>query len=377
MNDIISPYGENQSFNNKKKYSDKIRKIIFKGNNHSQILLSDKKINIKNLNLNLSNFNKKSEVNNEIIHSHRNYSKISFPFIKEKKDKKFDFFNSEKKELLSHNENFFSEINNEKKIKTGLNINSFLKREKGDSKILNIQSKKNTKNKNMNKINQIVNFLINSPLSNNTKNIYSKPIEKNRFPREKMIDPLYYIKYNINMTPKNENSSNGLRDYLKEIEKNIDLDDNKPYFLSNIKDINYGKIHVEHSNFSQSKIEANYKELLTKTKTYKNFKFSRNEDNSYIIKKNKIKKNVKENERKKKKSIIRDKFIKLLDYQNKKKGIIFRGNNMDKTFMKYISFDERMDNILNSSRQTQYSINKKSKYHESLINKINNIYKSY
>ena len=369
MNDIISPYGENQSFNNKKKYSDKIRKILFKGNNHSQILLSDKKINIKNLNLNLSNFNKKSEVNNEIIHSHRNYSKISFPFIKEKKDKKFDFFNSEKKELLSHNES---------KIKTGLNINSFFKREKEyGSNVLNIQSKKNTKNKNMNKINQIVNFLINSPLSNNTKNIYSKPIEKNRFPREKMIDPLYYIKYNINMTPKNENSSNGLRDYLKEIEKNIDLDDNKPYFLSNIKDINYGKIHVEHSNFSQSKIEANYKELLTKTKTYKNFKFSRNEDNSYIIKKNKIKKNVKENERKKKKSIIRDKFIKLLDYQNKKKGIIFRGNNMDKTFMKYISFDERMDNILNSSRQTQYSINKKSKYHESLINKINNIYKSY
>ena len=43
----------------------------------------------------------------------------------------------------------------------------------------------------MNQINQIVNFLINSPLSNNTKNIYSKPIEKNRFPREKMIDPLY------------------------------------------------------------------------------------------------------------------------------------------------------------------------------------------
>ena len=85
--------------------------------------------------------------------------------------------------------------------------------------------------------------------------------------------------------------------------------------MSNIKDINYGKIHVEHSNFSQSKIEANYKELLTKTKTYKNFKFSRNEDNSYIIKKNKIKKNVKENERKKKKSIIRDKFINRWSYQ--------------------------------------------------------------
>ena len=51
--------------------------------------------------------------------------------------------------------------------------------------------------------------------------------------------------------------------------------------------------------------------------------------------------------------------------------------NFEKNIDKYISFDTRINNILKISKHTQNNVNQKSKEHEIMINKINQLYDSY
>ena len=241
---------------------------------------------------------------------------------------------------------------------------------------INIHVKKQRKF-NFNEVEKIVNSLINSPKSNLSEKKESYPRENKRFPKEKMIDPLYYIKYNVNYDLKNKNSSQDFNQYIKEIENDANLHKTKPRLLNETRDVNYGKIQIDTSGLNNNKI--NYKDLFAKNEEPKNFMFGKNEN--YYYKKIRNQNYIKMNHNKKRLIMI-SRFKKLLNnnYKNNTKD---RNNKKfiesfaNKAIDEYRSFDDRMKILLNNTKMTENNINQTSKYHEKLINKINHINKYY
>ena len=367
---------ENKFINKGKEFSKKIRKIILneeikKTNNK----LSKEEIDLKNFNINMrklmqSPINDNDNANdNDIIDSERIKTKNSLPLIKSN-NKIYDSLNTEKK-------NFDSEVyDNDAAIKIKNKKINDIKHFRNDG--LNIRIKRNKKFNKFTEVEKIVNSLINSPKNYLSENIKSNGTEKKlKFPKEKMIDPLYYIKYNVNFNSTSKNSSKGFYQFIKEIEKDADSHKNKQRLLNETRDVNYGKIQIDTSNFSSDKIY--FKDLFAKFEKPKNFVFDKNDINYY----KKIRNHdfIKMN-RKKRRLIMISRFKKLLNEnynlnnkdKNNKKLI---ESYADKDLNKYRSFDDRMKILLNNTKITENNINQTSKYHDKLINKINHINKCY
>ena len=221
----------------------------------------------------------------------------------------------------------------------------------------------------------IVNSLINNQKGNLEYfiNSYKKEEEKRKYPREKMIDPLYYIKYNINKKPLEKGVDKSFKQYIQ------DLDETKKeaFLLKENTGVNYGKIQIDNSNFSDNEDEKKCRQILKNMKKRKDFNFDLKDLNYYKkIKNNNNNIDLKKIE-KRRKNIMVSKFKKLLIDTYRNKNIKFIDSYIDKKITAYKSFDERMKIILNNTKITENNINLKSKYHEKLINKINNIYKNY
>ena len=359
---------ENKFINKGKEFSKKLRKVIF--NEELKLTnnkLSNEEIILKNFNINIRKIihsQMNNNDNNGILNSERIDNKNSLPLIKNNNNNKtYD-------SLKVGNEENDSGVG----IKIRKNRNIEIKKFKNNG--LNIHIKKHKKY-NFNEVEKIVNSLINSPKNNLSEKKESHIKENKRFPREKMIDPLYYIKYNVNYDSKNKNSSQDFNQYIKEIEEDANLHKTKPRLLNETRDVNYGKIQIEASNFNSNKI--NYKDLFAKNEEPKNFVFGKNEINYYkkIRNQNHIKMN-----RNKKRLIMISRFKKLLNenYKNNNKdnnNKIFVESYANKAINEYRSFDDRMKILLNNTKLTENNINQTSKYHEKLINRINHINKCY
>ena len=361
---------ENKFINKGKEFSQKLRKVIL----NEELKLTNSKltkeeINLKNFNINIRKIvhsPMNNNDNNDIINSERIDKKNSLPLIKNN-NKAYD---SLKLENNMENEE------NDKKIGIKIKKNRNIEIKNFKNNCLNIHIKKHKKF-NLNEVEKIVNSLINSPKNNLSEKIESHKKENKRFPREKMIDPLYYIKYNVNYDSKNKNSSQDFNQYIKEIEADANMHKTKPRLLNETRDINYGKIQIDTSNFNNNKI--NYKDIFENNEEPKNFVFGKNGINYYtkIRNKNYIRMN-----RNKKRLIMISKFKKLLNEN-------YRRNNKDRNDKKFVesytnkaineyrSFDDRMKILLNNTKLTENNINQTSKYHEKLINRINHINKCY
>ena len=301
---------------------------------------------------------------NNIFTKRKNYRHF-LPFIKNKND---NHFNSSKIE------NNLSEGNNNKlRNEETITIREKKKGKYFRNKRLDIRTKRNNKYKNSEEVNNIVNSLINSSNNNIDKNIYSydKAKENKKFPREKTIDPLYYIKYNIN----NKSLSKGVDKSFNKYMQDINETKKEEIVLNANREINYGKIQVDPSNYINNEDENKFKYMLRQIREKRNFNFGTRDINYFKKIKNPIisfDKRKRENDNK-----LVLKLRKLLIDINKKNKTKYIESNIVKKIDKCKSFDERMDIILNNTKITEANINKTSKYHEKLINKINYIYKSY
>jgi len=331
MNDKIS--NAIDSFYYRKDYSKTIRKKLL----NKELKEYNDQISNSNSNIKDSSLNKIDKLNLPDIHNNR---------------------------MIRNRNNNNLKVGKSNIIKNKTKENNF---EKID---LNIHTKKNNKNKNFVEINKIVNSLINNQNDNSEYfiNSYKQTEEKRKYPREKMIDPLYYIKYNIGNKPLEKGVDKSFKQYIQ------DLDENRkePFVLKESTGVNYGKIQIDHSNFSDNDNEKKYRLILKNMNKRKDFVFDLKDSNYY----KKIK-NYSNNLERRRKNILLSKFKKLLIDINKNKNIKFIQSYINKKIKGYKSFDERMEAILNNTKTTENNINLKSKYHEKLINKINNIYKNY
>lgn len=355
MNELATPSVKNNSINKGKEFSRKIRNIILKEETKSSNTKLSEENYLKDFKINLDKIVSKHKSKIDQIVSNRNYTKISLPFIMDKNKNKN--LNSFKTENLLNDGNEFNDIINAIKNK---------KRKNFTNDKMDYKSKKNKKYKNFIEVNKIVNSLINSP--KNTRNEFlnlQDKVEKIKYPREKMIDPIYYIKYNITNKKLKKGADKSFNQYIQEIE---DIN-SEPVFLKETSGVNYGNIRIEHPNTNTK--EKTYRDLLKEMDKRKDFIFELKDLNYYKRIKNK-KRNEKNN-----KSEIASKFKKLIIDVHKKKNIKLIDSFIDNKIDKYKSFDERMNLLLNNTKSTENNIKQKSKYHEKLITKINNIYKSY
>ena len=228
------------------------------------------------------------------------------------------------------------------------------------------------------KVNKIINLLLNSENKVNLKRFNSHIKKQNRFPKEKMIDPIHYIKYNLQKDPFDFSLYKGINNIMNEIGK---TDRNKEYEINLIKrarDINNKKIEVDHLNIPNSEnnlYKRKYEDMMKQTKHYESFHFNINDYLQNRIKKNSHLQN------------IFDKTYKFhLDKKDGNKRYIFderkirtnkRQIDFETKYKEFISFDKRINNILNLSKQTEKNVNQKSKEHEKMINRINSIINSF
>ena len=235
MNDLT----ENKSINKGKEYSQKLRKIILNEELQSpKNKLHHEDLNYKNFNIKMKNLIHTPNYGSNILNSDKTYSKISLPLIKTEKNRDSE---REKGIVLSignYNEkdskikkNKYMNKNNEGKLFR----NNILKYNKKHKKFINSAE-----------VNKIVNSLINSPEINLNEyfNSQSKE-EKKKYPREKMIDPIYYIKYNTKYKSVDKEKSKGFKKYIQDIGDDTESHKNNERLLNETKDINYGKIQVD------------------------------------------------------------------------------------------------------------------------------------
>ena len=244
---------------------------------------------------------------------------------------------------------------------------------------------KNNDNKNKSKkisrsieVNKIVNSLINSS-DEEYKNDKNLIIDK--FPKDKSVDPFSYIKYNLRKNPYDKTIYKGINTIINQIGKGILREEYENNLIQKASDVNNLKIDSNHFKAPLGEAiiyKKKYEDMINQTKIYKSFYFNKNENSknklkgkfysphynilneTYKIYFNRKFKFTPEN---KNNRIERNKTKTELEFENK--------------IDKYLSFDSRINNILFISKNTEDNINKKSKEHKKMINKINFIFNSY
>lgn len=238
-------------------------------------------------------------------------------------------------------------------------------------------------------VNRIVNTLLNS-VNNESRRRYLKTItRKTVFPKEKTINPINYIKFNLQTNPYDKNLFKGISLVMKQLGNNQLKDNYESNLIKKASDINNLKIdneHIEAPLNEALKYKKIYDNMINQTRSSKSFNFNRGE---------KYQKKEKMKEFKQYQNIL-DKNYRI--YFNKKFGPSHDNLNQNKNdknsnkieqkeskrdvelennLEKYISFDRRIDNILLVSKNTEDYVNEKSKEHEEMLNKINFLFNSY
>ena len=337
--------------------------------------------------------NKVANENNNIkIH---NINSFFFKFNQNNRNLFFSQYSKNNNIECNNDNNEINNDNNNSNINLSTDITSN-KNLKNNIKLLPIKpingyGKIKNKKKNLSsdiRVNKIINSLIN-PKSEDDEyykksDSYFKKEEnnKNYYPKEKMIDPIYYIKYNLN-TPRNPKEKplyKGINKIIKEITKGYS---NKEYSINLLKrsrEISNRKIEIKHLNVPNSEnniYKKKYEDMLNQTKHCKSFHFNKND-----FYQNKLKQYSPY------KSVLDRTYKFYFDNQIKdKQQDIEETNrnwskrniklNLKKSIDKYLSFDTRVNNILRLSKNTEKNVNEKSKVHEKMINEINKIIKTY
>jgi len=347
MTDIVSTFIKNKNIDQKKELIPKdVDKIIRRFNSNTNItsfFIKDSEIEgFENNNLSPNN-NKK------------NYSSKEF------------------NNYTEHKVNVIRKMNNN----NYLNFNSL----KNDKKLIPINStpysQKINKIHKITKINNIINSLIETHKNENKLVSYRDKNYTNKYPIENSISPVNYIKYNLQKSPLDLSSYNGIRKLMKEIGK---MEDNKKPIINMVKKvrfINTHKIESDHLNFAENENNRQYKkylEMLRQTKKngsfHFNHSFSQNKKRFQYYElyqnisnkayKNNINKSFEENKTE-------------LPKINKSRSRIDAYN--EKNINKFIPFDTRIDSLLRLTKKNEAKVKELSKEHQKMMEQINNVYK--
>ena len=267
-------------------------------------------------------------------------------------------------------------------MKRNMNNNNYFNCLKNDKKIFPLKStpysQKLNKIHKITKINNIINSLIETKKNENKLVSYTAKKLLNKYPIEKSISPVNYIKYNLLKNPLDLSSYIGINKLMKEVGK---IEDNKKPIINMIKKvklINIHKIESEHLNFTENEDNRQYKNFLEMFKQTKkkgsfhfNHSFSHNKKRfqnyelyQNITKrtyKNYIDKSFEENKSE-------------LPKINKSRSRIKIYN--EKNINEFIPFDTRINSLLKLSKKNEAKVKEMSKEHQKMIEQINKVHKS-
>ena len=351
---------------------------------------NSRNINNNQLKVNLSSKeyidnNNNIYINKSKIYKNNNLTKSLNSLIKNTSNKKFnstiDRDNSYKNQYNIRNKNFtILNYMNDYNIKE--NNNKYLTSEIYDyNESLNNDDDKKRLSHSI-EVNKIIDSLINK-VYHKEKSKYKKiQIKKSNFPKDRSIDPVNYIKYNLQKNPYDKKLYKGISRVMDIIGKNSTVTEYDNNMIKKASDINYLKIESDHMDapFSEEKkYKKNYEDMMGHSRNFKSFNFNKNinlkkyNNKRYSPYHKILDKNYKEyfnkkfgfmNERLNDNNIIE---------QNKTKADKFFKKNIEK----YISFDKRLNEIVLISKNTENNASKKSKEHEKMLNRITSVINNF
>ena len=406
MSDILSSYLDNDSIYKRNKSSAKIKKILLTKNLKSS-KVSESQNNIKNLYHNNSRQNLDkilSKLKQTQLYKYtfiKDYKKLPNNYNKKSRDNSFKNYNSFnspyniKTFISTPTKNFFNDEtnidstqnnndSNIKNISTYFTTNKNIKGYRTNRILLPIKQLNSYEKINSNKKNRQMEIdkILNS-LTNNTNNFNKlllsnkKERKKSDFPNEKMIDQKHYIKYNLLKNPLDKSLYKGINSFMKE-----NGDNEITNLLKRAKAINDSRVEIGHLDVHDSDnniYKKKYEDLISQTKNYESFHFNKNKLTYNKLRKYSPYQNILDRMYK---IYLHNHFpnqrqIQDFNYIEANKNQIKLDINFEKNIDKYISFDTRINNILKLSKYTENNVNQKSKEHEIMINKINQLYDSY
>ena len=408
MSDILSSYLENDSIYKRNKSSSKIKKIILTKNLKSaKVSLSQS--NLKNLYQNNSRQNLDKimrKVKPTQLYKYtfiKDYKKLSNDYNANSRENSFKnvnsfnspynintFISTPTKNFFSDDTNIDSTQNNNdsnvKNISTDFTNNKNIKGYRTNRILLPIKQFNSYEKINSNKnnrqmeINKILNSLTNNTNNNNMNKLLlynKKEKKKSEFPMEKMIDPKHYIKYNLLKNPMDKSLYKGINSFMKENGDNEITNLLKRAKAINARRAAIGRLDVPESGNNIYK--KKYEDMISQTKNYESFHFNKNKLTYNKLRKYNPYQNILDRTYK---IYINNNFPNLrqkrdFNFIEANKNQTKLDTNFEKNIDKYISFDTRVNNILKLSKHTENNVNQKSKEHEIMINRINQLYDSY
>lgn len=339
---------------------------------------------IKNDN-NLSKYYRENKNYSYITYNNKYENSFSSNFNKFGTD---SFFSSKENNCNEESNNNNYKTNNSKIIDNNEANNLNKKDNNDDIKILKLKALNPSQKKiikkiiHENKIKKIIDSLLNSSKKDNYNRFISetKSEEKIRFPKEKMIDPIRYIRCNMQKDQMDKSLYRQIESLMKDGgKKSI----SKEYEINLLKKANYinnNHIDINHLNIPDNEnnlYKKKYEDMIKQTKYYESFHFNKKD---YLHRK--LKKYLPYQN-------ILDRTYKTYLYKDREFGykrqnfndIIKKKNKskikLEKNINEYIPFDTRLNNIIKSSKETEKNATQKSKEHEKMIKKINKIICSY
>ena len=290
-----------------------------------------------------------------------NLNKIKFPI---------SLINKKSKSIRNRNaniSNYYSDYYIDESTNKCLYINT---KENKNSYNLSIINKEKKEDHSL-EVNKIMDSLIHKEPIDKNKNIYRKIKKKKiKFPKEKSIDPINYIKYNLQKYPFNKTLYKGYNTIMKIQGKSNIKEDCENNMIKKASDIYSMKLDSEHLDApwdEEKKYKKNYEDLIkAQTRTYKSFNFNRNEKTPHIKRVSPHQKLLDKNY----KIYFNKKFNLTKENSEKKHNKTKMGVFFEKNIDKYISFDKRLNNILILSKNNADNACKKSKEHEKMLDKI-------
>ena len=334
------------------------------GDNHSSKIYPNK-----------GNILLKEFIRNKTIMGNKNINpnKIKFP-ISLINNKAKSIRNSNRNNRNANISNYYSDYYINESSNKHLYLNS---KDNKNSYNLNISNKERKEDFSI-EVNKIMDSLIHKEPIDENKNKYRKIQKKKiKFPKEKSIDPINYIKYNLQKNPFNKKLYKGYNTIMKIQGKTHLKEDYENNMIKKASDIYSLKLDSDHLDApldEAKKYKKSYEDLIKdQTRTYKSFNFNRNKKSPQIKKVNPYQKLLDNNYKiyfNKKFNLTKENSEKM--HNKTKMGVYF-----EKNIEKYISFDKRLNNILMISRNNEENACKKSKEHEKMLDKIDILLNAY
>lgn len=320
----------------------------------------------------------KNRTNIKININKRENNKSKYPnFLNNNKSYNTIAYSKNRQKVLKSNSNKFTFTNYKN---NDLTDNNYLTNDfDNNSSRINYSTNRKKENNSL-EVNNIVNSLISPGNKTLTRAKISK--QRQKFPKERSIDPISYIKYNLQNNPNDKNLYKGINKVMKQLGRSYMKDEYESNLIKKASDVNYLKIDNEHIQAplgEAQKYKQKYEDLIDQTKIFKAFYFNKNETPQ---KKEKIKYNP---HRKVLDKIYKIYFDNKVGSNDEKKKEEIKGKKnkkkieleFEKNMEKYVSFDTRINVVLLASKNTEESVNQKFREHEEMLNKINYLFNSY